>query len=443
LIAKRVLTFVGAGGVRSPLFLQAAYRRGFRGEIRMYDLDASRMELMRRVGLWLLQREGMAPGEMEVTGARSRAQALRGTDAVVVAIRPGGLVQRARDEETAFSLGLIGQETVGVCGLAMACRTLPDLLEIAGDAQRLGNRPWLFNFTNPVGITTLGLHRAGFSRVLGICDSANQALYAASRFLGLDPDDIQPEAFGLNHLSWTRALRVRGKDVLQDLLRDPRFLATFQDLFSGSEERASGLFHNEYLYYYLWPERAMREMESQRPLRGVWLAHQEKRLIEDLRGALDAGQPEGMLERFLSYHEARSETYMAYARGGPRKKAGGDAAGAEGYAGVALDVLEGAQASGDRVRVLVVPPAEQLPGMPQGVAAEVSCRIRGERIEPVLDGPVPPSCGHLIGRVGTCERLVVEAILNGESGKLRQALAEHPLVGPGNVSACMEAFSWE
>ncbi len=442
MIGKKVLTFVGAGGVRSPLFLQAAYRRGFRGEIRLYDLDRSRMELMRRVGLLLLEREGMTPGEIQVAGTGDREQALQGTDAVVIAIRPGGLARRAADEQTAFSLGVLGQETVGVCGIAMACRTLPALVEIVRDAERFGNRPWIFNFTNPVGITTLGLHLWGFVRVLGICDSANQALYEACRYLRLDPDDIQPEAFGLNHLSWTRALWHGGKDLLEDLLRDVRFLEACQDLFLEPAQREEGLFFNEYLYYYLWPERAMREMAAARPLRGVWLAEQEKRLIADLEGLLEAGDTGRALDRFLSYHEERSETYMAYARKGRHESAWGETAGAEGYAGVALDVLEGAPDPANRVRVLVVPPQTPLPGMPERVAAEVSCRIRGGMPEPLLTRPVPETCSALIRRVGACERLAAESIFHGDTAKLRQALEQHPLVGPDKASACMETFSW-
>jgi len=439
---KRVLTFVGAGGVRSPLFLQASYRRGFRGEIRLYDLDRSRMELMRRVGLLLLAREGMTPGEIVVTGSGDREEALRGTDAVVVAIRPGGLAQRARDEQTAFSLGVLGQETVGVCGMAMACRTLPALLEIARDAQRFGSRPWIFNFTNPVGITTLGLHLGGCARVLGICDSANQALYAACRFLRLDPDDIQPDAFGLNHLSWTRALWHEGRDLLRGLLQDPRFVETYQDLFLDPAEREQGLFFNEYLYYYLWPERAFEEMAAGR-LRGAWLAEQETQLVADLEARLGRGEADGALERFLAYHAERSETYMHYARKGRHGHAGAEAAGAEGYAGVALDVLEGSAGSGQRVRVLVLPPRDGLPpGMPEGVATEVSCRIGGEMPEPLPLPPVPASCRSRILQVGACERLVAESILQSDREKLLRALELHPLVGPRKAGACMDGFSW-
>ncbi|MGW8323428.1 MAG: family 4 glycosyl hydrolase, partial [Thermodesulfobacteriota bacterium] len=134
--------------MRSPLFLQAAFRRGFRGEIRFFDLDRERQDLMQRIGRLLLEKEGMASDEIKVTGSGSLQEALSGTESVVIAIRPGGLSLRARDEEIAFSLGLLGQETVGVCGIAMACRTLPALIEIVREADRVGRDPWIFNFTN-------------------------------------------------------------------------------------------------------------------------------------------------------------------------------------------------------------------------------------------------------------------------------------------------------
>jgi len=437
-----VLTLVGAGGVRSPLFLQAARRRGFRGEIRLYDIDRTRMELMQRVGRLLLAREGSLPGEIVVTASHDLEHALRGTDAVVAAIRPGGLSRRALDEETAFSLGVLGQETVGVCGIAMASRTLPALVEIAREARRLGNRPWFFNFTNPVGITTLGLHLQGFSRVLGICDSANQALYAACRFLGLDPDDVAPETFGLNHLSWTRALWHEGRDVLGGLLRDPRFRETYQDLFQEPELREHGLFFNEYLYYYLWPERALQEM-ADGPLRGAWLAKEEARLVKDLEERLASGAAEQALDRFLAYHAGRSETYMAYARKGRHAHPGAETSGAEGYAGVALDVLQRSGRDGERVRVLVVPPRDGLPpGMPDGAAVEVSCRIGRGMPEPLTGRPIPEWCGKRIRQVGACERWVAESILEGDRNKLARALELHPLVGPKKAPACLEAFSW-
>jgi len=442
LATERTLTFVGAGGVRSPLFLQAAFRRGFRGEIRFFDKDRDRQDLMQKIGLLLLEREGMSSSEIRVTGTGSLADALSGTEAVVTAIRPGGLAQRARDEETAFSIGLLGQETVGACGIAMACRTLPALMEIVREAQRVGKDPWIFNFTNPVGITSLGLWLSGFRNVIGICDSANHALYAACQFLDLDPDTIRPETFGLNHLSWTRALWHEDRNLLEELLKDPRFLERYQDLFSDPEQRKKGLFFNEYLYYYFWPSRAVSQMSASQPLRGTWLAEQEKNLVQSLAAHLEKEAPDKAVELFFRYHAQRSETYMAYAREKKRGAAGGEEAGAEGYAGVALDILEARHTPGERVRVLVLPNKEPFFGLPGDVAVEVSCRLHQGKVEPILQKPIPEDCARLVHEVGGCERLVAESILENSEGKLRQALERHPLVGPQKADACMKAFDW-
>ncbi|MGW8323427.1 MAG: family 4 glycosyl hydrolase, partial [Thermodesulfobacteriota bacterium] len=273
-------------------------------------------------------------------------------------------------------------------------------------------------------------------------DSANQALYAACQFLHLDPDSIRPETFCLNHLSWTRALLHEGRNLLEDLLKEPRFLDRYQDLFCTPEQRESGLFFNEYLYYYLWPVRSVRQMATSRPLRGAWLAGQEKQLVNDLKGRLDEQAPEKAVELFLRYHAQRSETYMAYARGKKRGSTGGEEAGAEGYAGVALDILESEHASRERVRVLVLPNKRPFLGLPEGVAVEVSCRLQGGRLEPILEEKIPEDCARLIRQVGDCERLVAESILEGSNGKLRRALEQHPLVGPEKADACMRAFDW-
>ena len=131
---------------------------------------------------------------------------------------------------------------------------------------------------------------------------------------------------------------------------------------------------------------------------------------------------------------------MAYARKGGHETGHGETAGAEGYAGVALDVLEGTPGDSNRVRVLVVPRPAALPDLPGNLAVEVSCRIHDQGAEPMLNGPVPGECSRLILQVGACERMVAESILQGDARQLEAALETHPLVGPGKVAACMEAF---
>src|SRR5690606_7119590 len=100
----------------------------------------------------------------------------------------------------ALSHGVLGQETTGPGGFAMATRSVPVILDYASLLAKLSPGAWLLNFTNPAGLVTQALHDAGHARVVGICDSANAARRAVAAHLGLDPVGLRPEVYGLNHL---------------------------------------------------------------------------------------------------------------------------------------------------------------------------------------------------------------------------------------------------
>jgi 6-phospho-beta-glucosidase len=79
-----------------------------------------------------------------------RAEALDGADFVLSQFRVGGLDARIRDESIPLRYGAIGQETVGAGGFAKAMRTIPVILDLCRDIERLCPDAFLINFTNPV-----------------------------------------------------------------------------------------------------------------------------------------------------------------------------------------------------------------------------------------------------------------------------------------------------
>ena len=100
-------------------------------------------------------------------------QALSGARHVVTTIRVGFEQGRALDERIALRHGVLGQETTGPGGFAMALRSIPAILGYAELLQELSPGAWMFNFTNPAGLVTQALREAGFERTVGICDGAN------------------------------------------------------------------------------------------------------------------------------------------------------------------------------------------------------------------------------------------------------------------------------
>lgn len=431
------IALIGAGGVRAPLFVKAAARRGFFKEIRLYDSAAESLARMSWICRVLLEHEGY-PTDLLVESLSLR-EALEGIEAAVIAVRPGGMKQRALDEEAALRSGIIGQETVGVCGFAMALRMLPALLDIVTVLQEASPDAWILNFSNPVGITTLGLYRRGFGRIVGICDSANNALYAACRHLNKSPDDLCPETFGLNHLSWTRKIVHEDRDLLPLLLQDDLFVTKYQDLFFARGAHRPDLFLNEYLYYYLFPDEALRRMQGEPVCRGRYLAGLEAALVTALDTLRAGRKDEEALETFLEYHGQRNATYMTYARTGQRTPEE-VCDGMDGYAGLALDVLESFALGRERTRVLIVPDSGSIPELKEDAAVEVTCTVSGRGLRPHLINGVPEDCLELMRRVAKYESMAVDAILEGDADKMRRALCLNPLVGENLADKAIEAL---
>lgn len=205
-MGNRKLALVGGGGVRGPLFVESASRRadvlGLQ-EIVLFDVDPDKLRLLGGVATHLAREHS----NLRVVTTADPREALEGADFVVTTIRVGGDAGRVADERIALRHGVLGQETTGPGGFAMAMRTVPAALRYAELLAEVSPHAWLFNFTNPAGLVTQALQDAGHRRSVGICDSANLAQRAVAAYRGMDPDDLRPEVFGLNHLSWTRADR--------------------------------------------------------------------------------------------------------------------------------------------------------------------------------------------------------------------------------------------
>src|SRR6187431_620464 len=163
----------------------------------------------------MLEQDGFG-GALVVTDDLDRA--VEGADFVLVQIRVGGQEARLSDETVPLACGCIGQETTGAGGFAKAMRTVPVVLGIAERINELAaDDAWIIDFTNPVGIVTRALLDSGH-RAVGLCNVAIGFQRRFAGLLGVEPERVLVDQVGLNHLTWVRAVRVDGDDVLGDLI---------------------------------------------------------------------------------------------------------------------------------------------------------------------------------------------------------------------------------
>ncbi|MBK9712410.1 MAG: 6-phospho-beta-glucosidase [Kouleothrix sp.] len=436
------LTLIGGGGVRGPLFVASALRRAERvglEELCLMDIDAEKLAIFGGLCREVARRAGSPVRITTTTDARA---ALDGARHVVTTIRVGFEHGRVLDERIALRHGVLGQETTGPGGFAMALRSIPALLGYAELLDQVSPGAWLYSFTNPAGLVTQALRDAGFSRTIGICDGANVGQHAVADWLKIDPARLRAEVFGLNHLSWTRRVLLDGQDVLAPLLRDPAFLSgTMMKLFDPALVERIGMWLNEYLYYFYYAERAVASISADEMTRGEEIVELNQRLLAQLRAIGVEQNPDAGLRAFHAYQNRRHATYMHYAQpDGPTmeqadeelaassQQSAVNEADGEGYAGVALGIVEAMETGVPLYTALNVPNEGAIDAMRPGDVVEVSCVVDRDGVRPLPIGAIPEPQELLMRSVKLYERLTVEAIRTRARGTAVAALMAHPLV---------------
>jgi 6-phospho-beta-glucosidase len=424
------LCILGGGGFRTPHVYQALLRDHGSpriDEVALHDIDSSRLAVMETILAEIGANVDDAPRVVATTDMRS---AIAGSDFVFAAVRVGGLQGRRRDEHVALDLGLLGQETTGPGGVAYALRTIPVMLEVAELVKELAPNAYVMNFTNPAGVITEAMQRILGDRVLGICDTPSSLGRRIARGLGLDPERMQLDYVGLNHLGWMRRVIHDGRDVLPDLLANPTLLGAMEEaqIFGADWLRRLGVIPNEYLYYYYRNREAVAGIREADSTRGDYLARTQSdfyRVAEKLQG--------GVAERWMETVERREASYMAEAVGGSQdaptdfKEQEPDAA-QQGYAGVALSVMAAISRNEASVMILNVRNGSTIQALPDDAVVEVPTLVDANGVRPLSIAQPDLHQLGLMAQVKAVERSAIAAAVGADEGDALTAFAMHPLV---------------
>ncbi len=435
------LTVIGGGGVRAPLFVGSALKRAsiiHLDEICLMDIKGEKLELMAAISRQIGSMMGSA---VRITHTTDPVAALAGAAYVVTTIRVGDEIGRVLDERIALKHGVLGQETTGPGGFAMAMRSIPAIIQYATLIKKHCPQAWMFNFTNPAGLVAQALNDRGFERIIGICDGANQAQHAVATRLKVDSRRLRPQVFGLNHLSWVRSILLDDQEVLLPLLNDFDFLTkTDLKVFQPELVKCFGMWLNEYLYYYYYSEKAVEQILGDGKTRGEEVLELNQRLLGQLSDTNIRENPAKTLSLYQGYNQRRGATYMHYARpdAPSMEQAEQDAARlvgqefqaeeGEGYAGVALDIIQGLEGSEPIYTALNLKNNGAIPCMSLTDVVEVSCMVDSGGVHPLPIGEIPEHQELLMRSVKYYEKLAVSAIFEQSREKAVLALMSHPLV---------------
>jgi 6-phospho-beta-glucosidase len=413
------IAVIGGAGIRTPLLIHGLAQSDLPlEEVALYDTDQGRLAV---IGPLAAQ---MARG-IRVRTCASLDGCIREADFVFTSIRVGGIEGRARDEAAIVRLGIVGQETVGPGGFAMAMRTVAPMIRYAREIAAASPRAWIVNFTNPVGIITQAVHTATGARIIGICDTPTELFHEAAGALGLEASECYYDYFGLNHLGWLREIYHQGQPQLKRLWDDPKLLAGVyrRDLFEIELLLSLRLLPTEYLYYYYRPRLAAENLRRAGTTRGAVIAGLNQEFFANL------GRPGAdSIRLYEDYLSARDSGYMQIESGSSAPAAGSPWAALTGYDKIALSVVRAVHFNARAVIPLDVPNRGNLPFLDDEDIVEVPCVVDANGALPLSVAPVPETVRPLILRVKEYERRTVRAAQESDRRLALQALAANPLV---------------
>ena len=315
------------------------------------------------------------------------------------ALRIGGQAARKGDETWPHACGVIGQETTGPGGFAKALRTVPVVLEVA-EAIRQHAKPdaWIIDFTNPVGIVTRALLRAGH-HAIGLCNVAIGFQRKFATMLGVDHSHVQLQHVGLNHLTWERGVTVDGRQVLPEMLE-----AHLGELAEEVELPTSlvamlGMVPSYYLRYFYAHDNVLTEQLGSRT-RAEAVMEVEHTLLDLYADPSVDTKPEAL------------------------KKRGGAF-----YSEAAVDLIASLRNDRGDVQVVNLRNNGAMPFLPDDHTIEVSATISADGVHALPIDPLPDDLAGLIGHVAAYERLALDAAVHGGRDRVLRAMLAHPLVG--------------
>jgi 6-phospho-beta-glucosidase len=429
------IAILGGAGLRTPLIIRSMVKRQKElglSELFLMDTDARQLEL---TGAITEELEKNSCLDFKIERTTDAKSALAGADYVIMTFRVGGMKSRVVDERVALSHGVLGQETTGPGGFAMAMRSIPVALEYVKLMKEVCPDAWLINFSNPSGIVTEAIiNKGGWKRTIGICDAPEMIRGYAAIALGAKMSDVQMEYFGLNHLGWARAIWYKGKNHVPDFIKLIKEAGGLPGLpFSTGVIESLGMIPNEYLYYFYHSKEAVDNILKAGKTRGEMLVEQNAILSSDLDKLYRTGDREGLAKRYKAYIDMRGETYMANETGGRFEEFKLDQESIdnlteEGYADVALGAIEALSGGNPRVMTLNVPNAGAIYGFPETAIVEIPVLVGTDSIRQITVGNIPLVCMGLMQSVKSYELYTVEAATEGSYMKAVAALTVHPLV---------------
>ncbi len=403
--SPRKITFIGAG---STVFAKnligdiLSFPELADSTICLFDIDESRLKTSEVVAKRIAKTLG-APSPIEVTTDRSRA--LDGASYAINMIQVGGYRPcTVTDFEIPKRYGLRQTiaDTLGIGGIMRAVRTIPVLIDMCHDMERLCPNVVHFNYVNPMAMNCWALAEATQVRTIGLCHSVQHTAGELSQDIGVPLEEINYVVAGINHVAFFLRFERNGQDLYPEIERVIR------------EGRV--------------PDGNRVRYDMFRRL-GYFVTESSEHFSEYTPWYIKQGR-EDLIERFnipLDEYPRRCESQMADWENLRRQLEGSDKPlqirRSVEYGSLIIHSLE---TGTPRVVYTNVANDSLIENLPAGCCVEVPCVVDKNGIQPVRIGRIPSHLAALMQTNINVQALTVEAVLKGDPRFIHHAAMLDP-----------------
>jgi len=405
------ITFIGAGSFEFSRTLVRdilTFPRLADATICLMDIDAERLRFIEKA-VGRIVKEGKYPARVQTT--TDRRAALEGADAVLCTILAGGVAVWRHDIEIPKRYGVdvnVG-DTRGVSGVFRALRTIPVMIGICRDMEKLCPDAILLNYTNPMAMLCRAMQRESRVKVTGLCHSVQGTAEMLARWIGAPEDEIEYLCAGINHQAWYLEYKWQGRDAYP-LLR----VAVEKPEIYNEEIVRNEMFRH--LGYYV-TESSGHNSEYN------WWFRKRPDLIQRYCTHGTGWNP-GVYGYILNEYLDRERTWKREIQAWLEDPKPLDLKREKEYAAFIINACLGGEPfrfNGN------VPNRQLITNLPEGACVEVPVDADRRGFNPVHVGSLPPQCAALTNMSVAVEEMAVEACLGGDPVGVFRAVAFDPL----------------
>ncbi len=400
---KLQIAVIGAGSTYTPELIEGILLRSASlpvTDLVLMDIDKPKLEIVGGLCRRMIEKAGL---NIRVSLTLELEPALIGADFVLAQIRVGKLPCRILDEKIPLKYGLIGQETTGIGGFFKALRTIPAMLQITREMERLCPEAWLINFSNPSGIVAEALQKYSSIKTLGLCNVPINMLAGVEQALGEQQLDIQ--YVGLNHLSFITGIRKGNRELLTEVLEQGLQTEGMKNIplqgFEPELIRTISALPSSYLEYYYYRDDKLKHLMEEVKCRGEICMEIEEQLLA-----------------LYQQKELKDKPKELEKRGGAK------------YSEAAISLVDAIYNDKQEIHVVNIRNQGALEFMEYEDTVEIPAVIGRSGAKPI---PIHDfNNRHVIDLMRTVksyERHTVKAAVNGDEEEAMKAMLIHPLIG--------------